>query len=108
MTDIALTLRDQAYSWPLPANAGAHRLAWWIGQGGSAGAGDAEAAIADMMRVTQFAPAMIDRMLSGELTPIGSIACRIAVETGGFVQPADWEQAAEGGWLDTPTSRAAS
>jgi hypothetical protein len=105
--DIVVTLRDHAYSWPRPANAGAHRLAWWIGKGGSASAGDAEAAIADIARVTDYHPSMIDRMLSGDLTPVGSIAARIAVETGGRVLPTDWDLPADGGWLDVPTPRAA-
>lgn len=108
MTDIALTLRDQAYSWPLPANAGAHRLAWWIGQGGSAGAGDAEAAIADIVRATGCSFAFVDSVLSGEIEPEMAIACRIAVETGGFGHPLDWERVPEGGWLDTPSIRATS
>lgn len=83
-----------------PPSEGARRLAWWI-------AGE-EARVELLIAVTGWAPALIDRLLEGEVVPEGELGAAIAHGTEGAVRPDDWERPATGGWADEPAVRAAN
>ena len=87
-----------------PASDGAHRLAWWIADAPHHD-GDANAAVHAVALAAQVSPALIDRLLSGEVAPSGLVATGIAAATDGAVRPMDWERHASRAWMDRPVPR---
>lgn len=83
----------------LPANEGAHQLAWWL-----AGA-SAPARLRLLRSRAGVSEALARRLLDGSVQPAEPVAVLIAEATEGAVRPEDWEAAASGGWADRPAPR---
>ena len=83
--------------WRRPSSEGAHRLAWWLC------ADDARWNV--IVRAAEISPAVIDRLLSGEVAPSADLAVAIAQVSAGDVLPMDWERAATCGWDARPAAR---
>ncbi|WP_109808399.1 hypothetical protein [Sphingosinithalassobacter portus] len=79
-------------------NAGAHRLAWWLGAQGD-GAFDALASNA------MIDTAMIDRIIAGQLLPGHEIGLAVMQATDGAVMPRDFYRASDRGWFERPAAR---
>lgn len=82
-----------------PANDGAHRLGWWMGQD--------EARVEALATHPEVGPEMIDRLLSGEVEPEWSMALAIDIVTLGDVRVGDWQRprAAGADWGTRPVWR---
>lgn len=80
-----------------PANEGAHRLAWWMGQD--------EARVDALAAHPAVGPAMIDRLLSGEVEPDCSMAFAIDVLSWGDVRVGDWQRRTAKDWGERPVWR---
>lgn len=91
----AVPYNPDQVSFATPANAGAHRLAWWM-------APNPDYSIVQLTRAGVCVSA-IDRLISGEVIPADDHACAIARATGGLVLPMDWERKPTGSWGDRPT-----
>lgn len=81
-------------------NEGAHRLAWWIGE-----QVDGSAAIDDLARRIGFGVMIVDRLLTGEVTPAERVGMAIMAATRGAVEPRDWYRATDARWGEAPASR---
>lgn len=84
----------------LPANAGAHRLAWWI-----AGQADGDAAYADLASCGSVPVSLVDRLISGAVEPSAHVAAAVERVTDGAVTWVDWSLPADGGWDERPSPR---
>jgi hypothetical protein len=102
MTVKQLITHAEANAWPPPPSDGAHRLGWWIGA-----QADGAAAILRITRACETSPALVDRLLSGEIEPAGAVVEQIAIVTSGYVHPHHWDCDASGGWGDEPQPREA-
>ena len=80
-----------------PPSAGAHRLAWWLAL--------TPLNFRRLRLVAGMDYAFVERVLSGEATPVDGRAIGIAKATGGAVRPDDWKDPASGGWSTRPGER---
>lgn len=74
-------------------NEGARRLAQWI-------LSQPAGTLVKLMQRTGLGQIAMDRMMSGETTPVGDVGYQIYAFTGCAVFADDWDAAAEGGWFD--------
>jgi hypothetical protein len=79
-----------------PPSDGAHRLAWWLADGGDRRARVAQAVGSD---------ALIERLLTGAVEPADEISDAIGTATAGAVRPEDWLRGGPLGWGDRPFER---
>lgn len=75
---------------------GAHKLAWHIGT-----SGDPANDIETFGRIVGGV-AMFDRVLTGEVVPVGIMAHAIWLWSMGHIRSIDWHRPAEGWWFDRP------
>ncbi|MBM6576363.1 hypothetical protein KCP91_08255 [Microvirga sp. SRT01] len=81
-----------------PLNEGARRLAWFFGRGG-------DQAFDRFARTIGHHVSYVDRLISGEVEPVGDEANAIYWATGGAVWSRDWLRPADGAWADHPADR---
>lgn len=86
--------------WRRPASEAVHRLAWWLCVD--------DKRWGEIARQAEISPAVIDRLLSGEVEPSSELAASIARATGGDVLPMDWERATPRAWDERPAVREAA
>ena len=76
-------------------NEGARKLAWWIGR-------ECAGSVAVAALKLRESAAMLDRLLSGEITPGEPLARNIGERTGRRITRLDWQRRAQGKWSDMP------
>lgn len=86
--------------WRRPGSEAAHRLAWWLCVD--------DARWQTIAADAEISPAIIDRLLSGEVQPSADLALAIADATDGAVLPMDWERGTSAVWDAKPVAREAA